>query len=109
MNIFLELRQRGAGVELNQLQPLTTLLVWTWNSLYRVIVSNGSDVFVQGGALFPDPTPAHVEGASAGGGPLMTGWIGVGLLLELRVGAKRILTSPVVAIAAEGPTGSRLH
>jgi len=109
MNIFLELRQRGAGVELNQLQPLTTLLVWTWNSLYRVIVSNGSDVFVQGGALFPDPTPAHVEGASAGGGPLMTGWIGVGLLVELRVGAKRILTSPVVAIAAEEPVASRLH
>jgi hypothetical protein len=109
MDTFLQLRQRGAGVELGQLEALTTLLVWTRNSLYRLIVADGADVFVQGGAFFPDPTPAHVDGASTGGGPLMTGWIGVGLLVELRVGGQRILTSPVVAIAAEGPVVSRRH
>jgi hypothetical protein len=59
--------------------------------------------------LFPDPTPAHVDGASTGCGPLMTGWISVGLLVEFRVGEKRIVTSPVVAIAAEEPVVSRLH
>ena len=109
MNTFLELTQRGTGVELGQVAPLTTLFVWTWNSLYRVIVSDGSDVLVQGGALFPDPTPAHVDGAITGGGPLMTGWIGVGLSMEFRVGEKRFVTSPVVAIASEEPVVSGPH
>jgi hypothetical protein len=39
----------------------------------------------------------------------MTGWIGVGLLVEFRVGGQRILTSPVVAIAAEEPVVSGRH
>jgi hypothetical protein len=38
-----------------------------------------------------------------GGSLLMTGWIGVGLLMEFRVNGTRIVTSPVVAIATERP------
>jgi len=68
VNTFLELMQSVEGVELGELEPMTTVLVWTWNSLYRVVVSEGSDVLVQGGLLFPQPTPAHVDGASTGGG-----------------------------------------
>src|SRR5262245_47899093 len=109
MNTFLELKQHIVGVELDQLQPFTTLLVWTWNSLYRVVVSDGSNVLLQGGDLFTEPTPAHVEGASAGGSSLLTGWIGVGLLIELRVRGKRIVTSPVVAIDTEQPSLSVAH
>ena len=103
MDTFLELIQHVEGLELRQLEPLTTLLVWTWHSVYRVIVAEGSDVLVQGGSYFPEPTPAHVDGASAGGSLLMTGWIGVGLLMEFRVNRTRIVTSPVVAIATERP------
>src|SRR5678809_282315 len=77
--------QSVEGVELCELEPMTTVLVWTWNSLYRVVVSEGSDVLVQGGLLFPQPTPAHVDGASTGGGPLKIGWIGLGLMMELHV------------------------
>jgi hypothetical protein len=103
VDTFLELIQRAEGLELGQLEPLTTLLVWTWNTLYRVVVAEGSDVFVQGGSHFPEPTPAHIDGASAGGSFLKMGWIGVGLVMELRVRGKRIVTSPVVAIATERP------
>ena len=94
---------------LNQLEPLTTLLVWTWNTLYRLIVSEGSDVLVQGGSHFPEPTPAYVAGASAGGRLLKTGWIGVGFVMELRANGKYIVTSPVVAIATEAPGVSVVH
>jgi hypothetical protein len=96
--------------------------------MYRVIVGGGSDVLVQGGFYFPDPTPAQIDGARAGGGfyfpdptpaqidgaravggPLMTGWIGVGLMVEFRVNGKRIVTSPVVAIATRRPAFSAAH
>jgi hypothetical protein len=101
VDTFLELIQDAEGVELDQLEPLTTLLVWTWNSLYQLVVEDGPDVLVQGGFSFPKPTPAHIDGASAGGSLLKTGWIGVGFLMELRVSGNRIVTSPVVAIATE--------
>ena len=109
MDIFLELIQRAEGLELSQLEPLTTLLVWTWHTLYRMVVTEGCDVLVQGGSHFPVPTPASVDGASAGGSFLKVGWVGVGLVMELRVDGKRIVTSPVVAIAAEPPRVSAVH
>jgi hypothetical protein len=101
VNTFLELKRHVEGVELDQLQPFTTLLVWTWNSMYRVVVAEGSNVLLQGGDLFPEPTPAHVDGASAGGSSLMTGWIGVGLSMEFRVRGMRMVTTPVVKIDTE--------
>jgi hypothetical protein len=99
----LEFVNHVEGVELDRLQPMTTLLVWTWNSLYRVIIAQGSYVLVEGGSLFPELTPAHIEGAGTGGSPLTAGWIGVGFLLEFRVEGRRVITSPVVAISTERP------
>jgi hypothetical protein len=104
-NRFEELMKHVDGVRLSELQPLTTLLVWTWNSLYEVIVAEGSNVLVQGGS-FPEPTPAHVDGASMGSTLVIAGWIGVGLLVEFRVSGKRVVTSPVIAIATERPGSS---
>jgi hypothetical protein len=112
MDRFVELMKRVDGVRLSQLEPLTTLLVWTWNALYEVIVAEGSNVLLQGGA-FPELTPAHIDGASMGGSLVITGWIGAGLLVEFRVSGKRIVTAPVIAIAAERPdvsmAGERLQ
>jgi hypothetical protein len=99
VDTFLKLIQSIQGVELDQLEPLTTLFVWTWNSVYRVIIAEGSDVLVQGGACFPELTPAHVDGATAGGSSLKLGWIAPGLFMELHAGGRHIVTSPVVAIA----------
>ena len=89
------------GVNLRQLPPLTTLLVRTWNSLYRVVVMDGSSVYVQGGAFFREPTLAQLDGASWDGCSLVVGWIGVGLVMELRDGARRVMTSPVLTITTE--------
>jgi len=104
VNRLLGLVDRAAGVHLQRLSPMTTLLVWTRNSLYRIVVTTGCDVYVQGGPFFREPTPAHVDGASFGGALLKAGWIGVGLLMEISVGHKRIVTSPVRAIVAEPDT-----
>jgi hypothetical protein len=83
VNTFLELMQSVEGVELGELEPMTTVLVWT--------------------------TPAHVDGASTGGGPLKTGWIGLGLVMELHVSGTRIVTTPVIAIATERTEMSTVH
>jgi hypothetical protein len=109
VDTFLQLLEQTDGLELGRLEPLTTLFVWTRNSLYRLIVTEGRDVLVQGGPFFPEPTPARVEGAGASGGLLKTGWIVVGLLMEFRVGGKLFVTSPVMAIAVESPDDAPVH
>ena len=65
-----------AGVDLLGLPSFTTLLVWTMNSMYRVVVTQWPEVYVQGGAFFPDPTLARVDGVCFGGNCLRVGWIG---------------------------------
>ena len=102
VDTLLELLPRADGVQLGRLEPLTTLFVRTRNSLYQLVVAAGGDVLLQGGR-FPEPTPAFVEGAGAGGSLLKTGWIVVGLLMAFRVGGKLFATSPVIAIAVEPP------
>lgn len=98
------------SVRLTDLPPMTTLLVWTMNSFYRVVVADGAHVFVQGGTYFPEPTSAHVDGASiADGSMLMVGWIGVGLLIEFRTSNNRVVTSPVLAITTERSGNSMVH
>jgi hypothetical protein len=98
---FIDLMDPVEGVYLRQLPPLTTLMVWTRNSLYRMVVTEGSSVQVQGGTFFPNFTPALVDGASMGRGVLKKGWISVGLEMEIRARGRRIVTSPVQAITTE--------
>jgi hypothetical protein len=91
----------AAGVLLRDLQPLTTLSVQTQNTRYQIIVTRGDEIVVQGGAFFPDPTQAHLDGASLGSSFLKIGWIGLGLRMEIRVGGQRIVTTPVKSIGRE--------
>ena len=109
LNTFLELIHHSEGVALDRLEPLTTLIVRTRNSLYRLIVATDGDVLVQGGSFFPEPTPARLDGASAGGSLLRRGWIGVGLLMEFRASGQRIITSRVLAITTERFSTSVVH
>ena len=104
MEGFINVRPVLDSVHLTDLPPQTTLLVWTMNSFYRVVVADGPHVYVQGGSYFPEPTSAHIDGASIDGGMLMVGWIGVGLLIEFRTSNNRVVTSPVLAITKE-PSG----
>ena len=98
---FVAVSSAADGIHLRDLEPLTTLLVRTCNSLYRIVISQNTAVFVQGGQFFPDVTAARLDGSSFGGSFLKVGWIGVGLRMEIWAGDQRIITSPVRAIATE--------
>jgi hypothetical protein len=89
------------GVALSSFDAGSTLVVTTRNSCYRLelVDPDNRRVLVEGGKLFPEPTAARLEGSTAGGSIVKTGWIGVGLRLELWVGIRRIVTSPVRAIS----------
>ena len=93
------------GLHLRDVPPSTTLLVRTSNSLYRVVVTDWPEVYVQGGAFFPDPTVASIGGASLRGHGLKVGWIGAGLSMEIHSGGRHIITSRVLAITTEQPSG----
>lgn len=100
----------GPGVALRSLEPLTELKVQTRNTCYRIVISRDADILIQGGTFFPDPTPAHVEGASLGGNLLKVGWIGVGLRMEILAHGRRIVTTAVRSIVREDDaTPSRPH
>jgi hypothetical protein len=100
----------ASGVLLRDLPPMTTLLVRTRNSEYRIIVSAGDEVLVKGGQFFPTLTEARFSGASVGGSFLKVGWIGVGLRMEILVEGRRIVTSPVYDIIATASThGGQVH
>jgi len=91
------------GLAIQSLETGTVLIVRTRHSSYRLVVLEGARrrVLLTGGALFPESTQVRVEGATAGGSTLKTGWIGVGLKLEIRAGYERITTSPVESVAVE--------
>src|SRR5688572_14339020 len=100
----------GIGVALGSVEPLTSLVVETRNTRYHIIVRRSDEIVIQGGSFFPDPTPAHFEGASLGSSLLRLGWIGLGLRMEIRANGQRIVTTPVRRITrAESETPSRPH
>jgi hypothetical protein len=96
-----------SGVHLRDLAPLTTLRVRTRNSEYRIIVSSGDAVLVEGGQFFPCLTEARFSGASVGGSFLKVGWIGIGLRMEILADGRRIVTSPVHDIVTTADSQSR--
>ena len=97
------------GVHLRDLPPFTTLLVWTMNSLYRVVVTHWPEVYVQGGVFFPEPTLACIDGVGVGQNRLRVGWISAGLFVEIRSAGQHIITSPVVAITTEPGSSAIVH
>ena len=100
---FLAAVSRADEFRLTQLAPLTTLLVRTRNSVYRITIltPHRGEVLVQGGTFFPEPTRACLSGSSGGGSCLQLGWVGVGLHLEFHAGDQWIITSRVRTIAIE--------
>jgi len=107
MEDFADATSIDAGVNLHQLPPLTSLLVWTRNSSYRIIVMEGANISVQGGTSFPEATQAYLDGARMGASLLKVGWIGVGLSMEIRVGRRCIVTSAVRSIRTDLPGSHR--
>jgi hypothetical protein len=73
------------GVQIDQIEELTTLAVQTSNSLYEITVLNGQtgEVLVRGGEFFPERTPVRLEGSTCGGSILKWRGIYVGLRMEI--------------------------
>jgi len=92
-----------AGVLLRDLPPFTTLLVRTLNTLYRVVITDRPEVYIQGGEFFPSPTLVHLNGARLGDSSLRVGWIAVDLRVEILWNGRLILTSPVRTICKTRP------
>jgi hypothetical protein len=97
------------GIDLRHVAPFTTLLVRTLNSLYRVVIADGPEGYVQGGTYFPDPTLASLDGVSMSGHGVTGGWISVGLALEIRSGEHWVVTSTVLGIAARSHSDPVVH
>ena len=96
----------GAGVQVRELEPLTSLIVHTRNSRYHVVISAGAQIMIQGGSFFPEPTAARLDGSSLGSCFLKVGWIGVGLRMEISARGQRIVTTAVRAIARDDRAGA---
>lgn len=97
------------GIHLRDVEPLTTLVVQTHNSRYRIVMTGGTSAIVQGGKFFPDPTPARIDGSGFGGSVLKTAWIGVGLKMEIFANDQRIITSPVLDVTLERRAANSIH
>lgn len=93
------------GINVREAEPLVPILVATQNSLYRIIPLRWgqADVLVQGGQFFPEPTEAHLVGATFGGSFLKMHWIGVGMHLEIDpgTGCGPIVTTRVAHVRIE--------
>jgi hypothetical protein len=97
------------GLHLREVEPLTTIVVQTHNSRYRLLMTGGTSAIVQGGKFFPDPTPARIDGSGFGGSVLKTAWIGNGLKMEIFANDQRIITSPVLDVTLERPSAASIH
>jgi hypothetical protein len=77
--------QWNDGVQIDQIEELTTLAVQTSNTLYEITVLNGhtGEVLVRGGGFFPVRTPVRLEGSTCGGSILKRRGIYVGLRMEI--------------------------
>ena len=100
---FTAVAAAAEGVGLAELDALTTLIVRTLNSLYRVVVLEPPRprILIQGGHFFPEFTEAHLAGASFGGSMLKLSWLGCGLRMEVCSEGQRIITSPVQSIKVQ--------
>lgn len=97
------------GIYLREVEPLATIVVRTYNSRYRIVMTGGTSAIVQGGKFFTDPTPARIDGSGFGGSVLKTAWIGVGLKMEIFANDQRIITSPVLDVTLERGSAVSIH
>ena len=103
------------GINVREAEPLVPILVTTQNSRYRIIPLRwgDSDVLVQGGLFFPEPTEARLAGSTFGGSFLKMHWINIGMHMEIVTGNGEgpIITTRVVDIRIERDrtTNTRQH
>ena len=73
------------GVQIDQMEELSTLAVRTQNTVYEITVLNGhtGEVLVRGGKFFPERTAVRLEGSTFGGSILKWRGIYVGMRMEI--------------------------
>lgn len=88
------------GIDVRALPPGTELDVDTRNSHYRFVIldGGGSNALVQGGPFFHEQAKVRINGSLLGGSLLKSGWIGLGMSVEILAGSERVSTSRVRAI-----------
>ena len=106
---FIEAVSQADGIGMSDVNALTTLVVRTDNSVYRITVltPHAREVLVQGGAFFPVRTRACLSGSSFGGSCLKLGWVGLGLHMEFHAEGQWVITSHVRSIGVESATTGR--
>jgi hypothetical protein len=89
-----------AGIDVRALPPGTELEVDTRNSHYRFVIleGGGSNASVQGGPYFHEEAKVRINGSILGGSLLKSGWIGLGMCVEILAGSERVSTSRVRSI-----------
>jgi hypothetical protein len=103
------------GINLREAEPLVPILVTTQNSRYRIIPLRwgDSDVLVQGGLFFPEPTEARLAGSTFGGSFLKMHWVTIGMHMDIDTenGGGPIITTRVADIRTERDrtTNTRRH
>jgi RNA polymerase-binding transcription factor DksA len=92
-----------AGVAIETVEPLQTIVVRTRNSDYRILILDPriGRALVEGGSHFAEPTEAMLSGSVLSGGSLKPGWIGIGGRIEMWVNDKFLSTSPVQSVRVE--------
>ena len=88
------------GIDVRSLPPGTELEVDTLNSRYRFVILDecGSNALVQGGRYFHEEAKVRINGSVLGGTLLKSGWIGLGMCVEISAGGQRVSTSRVRSI-----------
>jgi hypothetical protein len=97
-------RDWSNGIHIQDLEEFQLVRVCTGNTLYElIVVDRCGDVRVRGGRYFPEWTSVRFTGSTAGGSILKQLGIMIGLQMEFEIGARRIVTSPVRAVAVLQP------
>ena len=106
---FVEEVSQADGIGLTDVDAFTTLVVQTDNSVYQITIlqPHRREVFVQGGAFFPERRRACLSGSSFGGSCLKIGWVGIGLHMEFHADDQWVITSHVRSITVAPSTTSQ--
>ena len=88
------------GIDVRSLPPGTELQVDTRNSRYRFVIleGSGSNALVQGGPYFHEEAKVRINGSLLEGSLLKSGWIELGMRVEIWDGSQRVATSRVRSI-----------
>ena len=97
------------GVRVDRLAALDRVTVVTFYSTYEIVVVSPADgrILVRGGRFFPEFTSARLAGATLGGSLLKLHAIHPGFQVEISLGPRYVLTSPVRSVTVAQTPAAR--